>query len=199
MFNWLLGRPLTVGEFWTWFQANAHEFRSPSLPKDKARIFAKMLARLHPDLGWGIQPPALPADSWRLEISAEGRARLISRVEEIVSEAPKVTGWDICAFRQPQPDAKVRLQARDLTPSDVLWVEEGWEEEKIHLTLFVPMEKPIRADDLTQAGLMLLDAALGELMVMTRVGGLDFKHSSVAPDRARPLVELAGYILSWQT
>jgi hypothetical protein len=194
MFNWLLGKPLTPREFWAWFQANAHEFRSLPLPKEKAKAFAKMLARLHHDLGWGIQPGTTPTEPWRLEISAEGRARLISRVEEVVSEAPRIQGWEICAFRQPQPEAKVRLQKSDLTAADVLWVEEGWDEEKIHLTLFIPMEKPIRADDLTQAGFMLLDATLGELMVMTRVGALDFKHISVAPDRARPLTDLPGHI-----
>ena len=80
-----------------------------------------------------------------------------------------------------------------------MWVEEGWDEERIDLTLFVPMEAPLRADDLSQAGLLMLDATLGELMVMTRVGSLAFKHISVAPDRARPLTALPGHILSQGT
>lgn len=199
MFNWLIGKPISPRELWTWFQAHAHEYRRQDLPKEHVRAFSRMLARVHRDLGWGIQPGESQADSWRLEISAEGKARLINQVEEVVSAAPPIPGWEICAFRQAQPEARVNLQNRELTSEDILWVEEGWDEERIDLTLFVPMEAPLRADDLSQAGLLMLDATLGELMVMTRVGSLDFKHISVAPDRARPLTALPGHILSQGT
>lgn len=194
MLKWFRGSPITPREFWTWFQAHAHEFRTLPLPANHAKAFWKMLGKYHPDLGWGIQPAESPTEDWRLEISAEGKARLISKVEELVAEAPRLPGWEVAAFRQPQPEPRVTLKKFILSPDDILWVEEGWDEERMSVTIFVPMESPIRADDLTQAGLSMLDGVLGEYLVITRVGDLDFKHISVAPDRARPIRELPAHL-----
>ncbi len=196
MLRWLRGRPISPSEFWAWFQAHSHEFRSDHLPAAQVKALWKMLGRFHPDLGWGIQPGQNPTDNWRLEISAEGKARLAAKAAELVDAAPELPGWEAVAFRQPQPEPTTKLQNKTLGPDDILWVEEGWDEERMSLTLFVPMESPIRADDLSQAGLSMLDGVLGEYLVITRVGNLDFKHISVAPGRAKPLRELLPHMLS---
>lgn len=158
-----------------------------------------MLERYHPDLVWGIQPAESSVDDWRLEISADGKARLIPVVEELVMAAPRLPGWEVAAFRQPQAEPRVTLKGSILGPDDIKWVEEGWEEERIGLTIFVPMNSPIRADDLTQAGLFMLDAVLGEYTVITKIGDLDFKHISVVPDRARPLRDLPAHLTGYLT
>ncbi len=124
-----------------------------------------------------------------LTISADGDKSLFPVVRDLVAAAPKIDCWRILALRQPKGVHIVRLNGVDVDPRKVRFVCQV-EAQLAHLRLFVPDFKG--KDDEARGGacFILLDSLIGEYLVETAIGRIEFEAIEAAPKDALPLTEL---------
>ncbi len=179
--------------FWKWFSANSPRLlaiRSGDEPV--AGELAAELAQVHPDLTWEVGPPAAQRE---LVISAGGIVGAFPAVKALVAARPSLVGWKVIAFRpRRDPSFSVRLGSYELKPDDVWFAAEA-DGQKVGLTVYVMgyEEGNLAAQ---QAVFLLLDNALGEYEVETRVGFIELRPAPIDPRKAglRPFKDLPSII-----
>jgi len=124
-----------------------------------------------------------------LTISADGDKSLFPVVRDLVAAAPKIDGWRILALRQPKGVHIALLNGVEVDPGKVRFVCQV-EDQLAHLRLFIPDFKG--KDDEARGGacFILLDSLIGEYLVETAVGGIEFEAIEAAPKGSLPLTEL---------
>jgi hypothetical protein len=70
------------------------------------------------------------------------------------------------------------------------FVETGRRGALLDVTLFLPIPAGAPKDVLGELGFIALDHKLGEIVVMTRLGHIEFENILAAPSNARLLSEL---------
>jgi len=111
-------------------------------------------------------------------------------VVRTVSAAPPVPGWKVVAFRQPIPDFQINLGSSQVSAETVKWLEMGERPGNLDIALYVPHPDPKATREMQQVGFLALDHTLGEFDTMTKIGGIDFQHDSLAVPEAQPLSTL---------
>jgi hypothetical protein len=176
--------------FWVWFQHNQElllEFE-----RDRDRIFAALtaaLAAVAADLTFEIGPRI---DGRRdLVISAGGIRSAFAAVKALVAAAPALAHWNVIAFR-PRRASMMAISFNGLTvrPKDVEFclLSNGTD---LGIYLFFDGYKESERAIWGQIGYLLLDQALGEYDIETKVGPIRFFPSSAHPEAARyPFPEL---------
>jgi len=175
--------------FWQWF--NAHQDDLFGFEVDQERIFnelCKQLTRVHPKLTFEFGP----AKAGRREfvISADGIREAFPAVSSLVAGAPKLDRWLITAFRPRRtPINSVQIGETRVDPEEVEFslLTKG---PVIAIQLFIPRFKE---DDVTlkQIAYIMLDDALGEFDVETKVGPIQMlPPESPSVTRRYPFSEL---------
>lgn len=175
--------------FWEWFEKHQDELFDFEL--DRERIFDRLsnrLARVHRDLTFEFGPKE--DDHREFVISAGGLKRAFPAVSSLVSAAPHLNFWRIIAFRPRRyPLNRIQIGDKCIEPDD-LEFSLFTASSAIGVQLFLP---GFREDDviLKQIGYLMLDEALGEYDVETRIGPIKFlpRESPRAIDR-HPFSEL---------
>lgn len=168
--------PGAVEGFWRWFGTHAAGFRPD--PATWGELPARLKA-IHPGLAFEMGPG-------EFIVSGDGIREHFPLVRKVVAEAPPVPGWRIIAFRQPKEAEEVRFGPVTLRLDDV-WFRTS---EAGDLDLYVRGWNG--SHDQLGATFVLLDNALGEEAVATRVGAI--RHHALPEDPAsrglKPLREL---------
>jgi hypothetical protein len=185
----LLRRPSTARDFWSWFAAEAPRLRDLRNPAVLDDIGAR-LAKVDPELAFQL---GQVDERCQLEISAEGVRAKIPAVEAFVAAAPPIDGWRVVAFRQPSPGVRVRMGDRQYSADSIHFVLHPGSPAELELYLAGYDAAP---QQLRGLAFLLLDAAVGELAVMTRIGVIDFHDDSRRPTHARPLRDLAAELMN---
>jgi hypothetical protein len=153
--------------FWQWFQAHENELYDFEI--DLERIFdefGKRLNRVHPDLCFEFGPKT----DWReFVISAGGLREAFPAAFSLIAAAPRLERWRFMAFRPRRTSlSSVQIGEVCLEPSDVEFslLTKG---SAIGIQLFIPGLNENDAS-LKQIGYLMLDEALGEYDVETKVG-----------------------------
>ncbi|HEX7961092.1 MAG TPA: hypothetical protein VF493_14300 [Terriglobales bacterium] len=178
----------TQGNFWKWFVE--HEAELFDFEADQERIFRQLQAalhRVHPDLTFEFGPK----DGRReFVISAGGIKSAFPAVVALAKAAPELPKWQVTAFR-PRREAVgiVEFQNKRVDPKDVQFslLDDG---RKAGMHLFIP---GYRESDkaLAQIAYLMLDEALGEYDVETRLGLIEVLSPETPTDEKRyPLTEL---------
>jgi hypothetical protein len=175
--------------FWKWFIAHQDELLD--FEADQERVFdalSTQLAKVHPDLTFEFGPKS---DRREFVISAGGIRAAFPEVDSLVEAAPKLDRWRITAFRPRRtPLNRIEIGRTRVDPEDVEFclLTNGSE---IGLRLFVSGFNE-RDTALKQIVYLMLDEALGEFDVETKVGLIEMLPSK-SPDTANryPLCELA--------
>ncbi|MBK9030434.1 MAG: hypothetical protein IPL61_03685 [Myxococcales bacterium] len=175
-----------VAQFWAWFRRHAAELRAePELRRSLASINAE-LARVHE--GVFAELSAGP-DAHTLELTADGVIDLFPVVLALHGARPEVAGWRIVAFRQRIDVAHIviTMDGLTLTPPKmkVVVARAGG---RLELTLFVPGFTT--AEAMARPLYVVLDHAIGEYDLATKVGSVDFADIDQAPPGARSLLDL---------
>ncbi len=165
--------------FWSWFLTKAGnavthgrvDFRVLNEVVDR-------LQRVHPHLvcefGAGSDCPA------ELVISADGIRANFPAVRALVDAAPEIPGWKVVAFRQPRDIVgPVSLGGIAVRPDDV-WFSFTAEREVVQLRMYFRGYRETRINEYAGLTFLLLDAALGEYTVATRIGRLEW--AALPPD-----------------
>lgn len=187
-----------MAAFWSWFAENQADYFAYNAEDDVAggALFSRImeqLSRIDPDLGFEIGP--VKNGQRELVISASGLRTLFPLVEEMLSKAPKIDSWRFTAFR-PRRSPLMVLEVDEIAidPADIFvqLFEDTEEKGKIGLVLHFAGYDDDVADVCHQVGYLLLDEALGERDVETKVGFIDFEAlGDEVPENALPLPELA--------
>lgn len=178
----------TLGKFWKWFVE--HEAELFDFESDPERIFRQLQAalhRVHSDLTFEFGPKQATRE---FVISAGGIKSAFPAVVALAKAAPDLPKWQVTAFR-PRREAVgiVEFQGKGVDPKDVQFsLLDGGRIAGIHL--FIPGyregDKP-----LAQIAYLMLDEALGEYDVETRLGLIEVLSPETPTDEERyPLTEL---------
>jgi hypothetical protein len=194
-----LNRPLPLSrtdreqQFWRWFAANSERLKGLSSRDDRGNALIaeidRELARVHHGLTWEHDPK-----EGVLVISADGNRKLFPAVQKLVAAAPSIPGWRIVGFRQRSllgdgfsleySNYKVRF-------SDP-WFRLEPDGTKVGVTLFLPHPQEADRQAIGSAAFLLLDMALGEYDVETKLGFVEWKPLPEQPTAQglRPFKEL---------
>lgn len=154
--------------FWTWFVG--HENDLLHFERNPEAVFSCLdaeLAKVHPDLTFEFGPPR---DGRReFVISAGGIKNAFPAVESLAAAAPQLPRWTVIAFRPRRPVGNIiELGNQRVDPSDVTYsLLRG--KTALGLYLFIPGYTEGNSE-IGQIGYLLLDEALGEYDVETKLG-----------------------------
>jgi hypothetical protein len=159
-------------KFWQWFEANS--VRLINFELDQEAIFAeisKQLEKVHKDLTFEFGP--LENSKREFVVTADGIKAAFPAVESLVHSAPIFKDWTIVAFRQPQGIHFVIEMDGHKISADDIWFATEPDGDKTGLYLFIRNLSPDNQEILGQASFILLDAALGEFVVETKIGFIE--------------------------
>jgi hypothetical protein len=158
--------------FWAWFQRNSARLLDFEADRDAAFAdLASALWRVDRGLAFEFGPAARPRD---FVVSAEGIVELFPVVTRLVEAAPSMPDWHVIAFRQPgKPSLAVEFDGQSLGADD-LWFRASRSGSRTNLEAHIRGLTEANARLLMGAAFILLDNALGEYVVATRVGAIDW-------------------------
>lgn len=180
-----------VHEFWLWFAQN--EEMLFNFEHDGERTFEELsaaLARMSPDLCFEFGP--IKNEVRDFVVSAGGIKMAFPAVEALVTAAPTLTRWNLIKFRpRRSPIMTVSFGGRTVDPDSVACslLSNGQE-----LGVFLYFDGYCEEDRPVwdQIGYLLLDDALGEFDVETKIGLIKFLAADGHPNAPRfPLSCLA--------
>lgn len=176
--------------FWTWFSQNADRFRSVEVPEKEDLLdeIQAALHRFHPELFFEVG--GAPEGPRELVITAEGKVPLFPVVEQLVSAAPVVPGWQIVAFKQPGGFKFVLdYSGFELNPASCWFLPLVAKSapEVLGVRVACPAYSAEREQAVLAAVYVLLDSGLGEV-----ASARDIRHVEVGPLPDEPASE--GYI-----
>lgn len=157
-------------QFWQWFATNSVRYKA--LGADQRELMAELdreLARVQPGLTWEHN-----VKDGELVISADGNRKLFPAVQKLVAAAPSIPGWRIVAFRQPCHGDLTLSYSNYTVASQDVWFRTEADGTKVGITLFLPHSNGVDKEVITGAAFLLLDAALGEYDVETKVGFVEW-------------------------
>ena len=160
--------------FWRWFQTN--EKRLFDLETDRERIFDDLAAQLH-RVNAGLTFEFGPKENGIREfvISADGIKDVFPSVVALADAAPKLPRWQIVKFRPRRSFGPMSLNGLTISTDQVDFTIEP-DGEKIGITLFIDGYKETEHERYAAVAFLMLDHALGEYDIETKVGGIDFKN-----------------------
>jgi hypothetical protein len=196
MGHWLSLRGTTPEQqFWEWFTANSVRIKALDPERDHEHpLIAELereLTRVHPGLTWERD-----VKNGELVISADGNRRLFPVVQRLVAAAPSIPGWRIVAFRQ-RCSTDITLQYSNyIVRSADVWFRLQADGMKVGITLFLPHPREAEKDAIGHAAFLLLDAALGEYDVETKLGFVEWLPVPEQPASRglQPYKELPGAV-----
>ena len=111
-------------------------------------------------------------------ISADGIKEAFPSVISLANAAPPLSRWKIIKFRPRRGLGPISLNGLQLSPEQVDFTIEP-EGSKVAVTLFMDGYRESEHDRYAGVGFLMLDQALGEYDVETKVSGIDFKARAV--------------------
>jgi hypothetical protein len=177
----LMSRSSREERFWRWFQDNSE--RLFAFESDQDRLFNELQDALG-KVEKGLTFEFGPIEDGRREfvISADGIRELFPAVQRLADAAPRFSQWTIIPFRPPRSlDVEITLGRRTLGPGD-LWFTDDADCDRIGLTIFVRGLTEKNHRSLAHAGFLLLDNALGEYVVETEVGFVEWEPLPEHPE-----------------
>ncbi len=192
MFKRLLGGEPKEAQFWRWFVENSGTIATSS--DMEGPVFERLTEQLravNPGLVWelGSEGPG-----HEIVISADGIREIFPIVERVVAAAPRIPGWKVTAFRPRKSldGFTIEMDGIRVDPREIRFELDLGDEGRADLSLYVPGYRE-GEERIMRATYILLDAALGERDVETRIGAIDFfpmNPSENGPPRPS-LLELA--------
>lgn len=190
----------TIAKFWTWFKANENRLRKFEENADKylAEIIAQA-RKIQAGLAVELEPPR--NNVINMTISADGDKNLFPVVQQIVSKAPKIDGWNIIAFRQRMntdvvKGMKLKAQGHELDPGKMKFFP-VIDNDTLDMIIYIDGVTEENYTQVAYGGLLLLDNILGEYDCVTKVRSYDFHNMPTRKEELNglfPLLDLAAYV-----
>src|SRR5215831_5953364 len=163
-----------ISEFWAWFDSYRDGVDATAQMRDQhIDKILEHISRIEPGLAveLGVREDGVK----EMTISPDGVRERFPIVEQIVSQAPSMEGWEVIAFRQPiRADFSLRCGDLELTPAELYFLpleEDGALDVIVYGQGFSDQDK----DDLSYHGLIMIDNLIGEYDCVTQVRHYDFQ------------------------
>ena len=175
-------------DFWKWFEKNDEALFD--FEKDQKAVFDRLttaMHRVHPSLTFEFSPKH---DNQReFVISADGIKDAFPKVISLHAAAPKLPHWTFIRFRPRREPMDVEYSGVSARAKDIQF-SIGADGNKAGITLFIPGHTAQNHKAMTGITFLMLDQALGEFDVETKVGFIEVASPDVAPSTKKPLKEL---------
>lgn len=170
-------REPTEQAFWRWFAENSATYLQfePGSPHQNTALnqLENQLSRVHRDLRFeiGMQPEGAVRE---LVISADGHRELFPAVQTLVAAAPSLPEWKFTAFRQRHRlnDVTLHIEGADYG-ADQLWFKLRPEGDVLGVDLYMQRVSEPTSQSALMVCFLMLDIALGEYDVETKVGTIN--------------------------
>lgn len=179
-------------EFWNWFQKHESEIRRAYAQGDGSRLDELLSARVAnaaDGAGWEIGPYALPMHAFVLAPGGTGR---IDACRTLVKAAPPVPGWRFFEAKPPKdmPSLRIDIEGHEVCADRWFYRLTSYRGgEFVDIEIFFEEDDSPSPADADLASLLLVEALVGELVFLQRVGRIE--PSCVVSvdklDRATPL------------
>jgi hypothetical protein len=186
--------------FWSWFSQNEQKIYQADDINDSAiqELYAR-IHKVHPDLT--IEFGKAADGKKTMAISADGISELFSYVIRLCNELKLLSNWIVFPFRQRLDnigDLEIRMDGNLIKGEDILFVSRETE-NRIDLDICVKNMETID-NPVINAIFLMLDSAVGEYDVVSKIGNVDIKpYSSLKNnDQLTALVELPRLVDSFQ-
>ncbi len=187
--------------FWKWVAANVDALKAVKTGQEPVTAqLAEQLEFVEPGLVFEL---GVGTDSFELIISADGKKALLPVVKRLVAAAPKLPGTRVIAFR-PRKDIEgfgMAVGEGKISGRQLWYVASADPERKgmIAVELFVEGMTSDDDDPMKNAAFMLLEAAVGELDLETKIGAIEIKQAPPKIEAPlKPLKELSAAIDGWK-
>lgn len=181
--------PIVV--FWQWFQENTDRF--DRFEEEQSLLMDELAHRLQAiDSNLVYEISSENSGTRELVISADGIRDSFPLVQEFTSKAPEIAGWKITAFRQ-RTDQTLTLEFNGQSfEAEDFYFHLRNEGKDIDLILYVPNLTQKNRDFFVSACYILLDMALGEYDVTTKIRYIDHHPRPSNPEKQglSPLTDL---------
>lgn len=175
-------------KFWKWFRSN--ESSLFDFEKDQERVFDRIGAEMHkisPYLTFEFGPK----ENGKREfvISADGIREAFPEVERLYSAAPSLPRWKFIKYRPRRTPLDITYSGVTVRAASVV-VEAKAAGQLADLTVFIPGYTQTAHNQYATITYLLLDEALGEYDVETRVGKVNIESATNASKQACSLEAL---------
>lgn len=189
-------------EFWQWFTDNhaAYTFLTSIDQSIKEQLLDNLLAHLHKYCNkLYFEIGGFPDEEQELIITAEGNKNYFSKVEQLISDAPKINGWSFIAFKQPTNDHFTSKWGNiELDTKDIWFIPlESDSSQEIGIRIYVPNYDQIKDDDSANPLLLkMIDTIIGEKSFSLDVAYIEFTSKLGDPEEEGqiPIIELSSFI-----
>ncbi|GEM_PF-307893 len=180
--------------FWKWFVKNEAALYAMEQPNEA--LFDELSAKfeaINEDLAFEFSPVKGNGKK-EFVVSAGGIKASFPAVEAVIDAAPKLERWEWVRYRPRRlPLNNISFGGIDVNVEDVRYVM-GKDGNKVGIILFMPGYSDEQHSLFGQIGYLLLDEALGEYTVATKVGFIQFQAPDTAYfDQSSPLPQLPGH------
>jgi hypothetical protein len=175
-------------EFWKWFRSN--ESSLFDFENDQERLFDRIGAEMHkvnPYLTFEFGPK----ENGKREfvVSADGIREAFPEVERLYAAAPSLPRWKFIKFRPRRTPSDITYEGVKVRAASVV-VEAKAAGQLADLTVFIPGYTQTAHNQYATITYLLLDEALGEYEVETRVGKVNVESATKASKQACSLEAL---------
>jgi len=174
--------------FWQWFQKN--DAMLFDFERDQEHIFDLLADEMHkidPALTFEFGPKA---DGRReFVISADGILSAFPKVERLFAAAPQMAHWTVIKFRPRREPMNVQYGGVSVAADAVLATAEP-DKGKAGLVVYLPGFREDKRSAFGTVAFLMLDQALGEYDVETKVGFIEVRPIEKAAPNALPLSKL---------
>jgi hypothetical protein len=184
------GRTQTTPEqtFWIWFQNNQDALFD--FEKDQEKVFDRLgteLHKVHPSLTFEFGPKT--DDRREFVISADGIREAFPKVESLYAAAPSLPRWKFVKFR-PRRKPNDISYGGVYVKHETVTVQAARAGEKADIVVFIPGYNEQERNAYLAIAFLVLDEALGEYDVETRIGKIQVKPISPNAGPTHSLEEL---------
>lgn len=178
----------TPEHFWKWFQSN--EDTLFNFEKNREQTFDKLGAEMHrlnPSLTFEFGP--IEDGKREFVISADGIKEAFPQVEALYAAAPSLPRWKFVKFRPRRKPMDVEYEGISVraTSVTVQLIRNG---QLADLTVFIPNYSEADHKAYMAIAFLILDGALGEYDVETRVGQITVESAPKAQTQISSLQDL---------
>lgn len=181
-----INRETPASRFWDWFYRHSARLMAVKTGSEKVcDDLMSELQKVHKGLAFEFGPTV---DGKReFIVSADGIATVFHAVKKLVAAAPNLPAWKVIAFRPPKGnDFAIGFGEFKLGMDDI-WFLAKPAGQKTNLTLFIRGFEGENERKATGAAFLLLDAAIGEYNVVTKIGHIDMQPISDDPSASGKL------------
>jgi hypothetical protein len=190
-------------DFWAWVKAHLAELKAVKTGQEPVtQGLSRALENIAPGLVFELGI-AVDGAEFELTISADGRKELFPVVQRLVAAAPPLPGTKVVAFRPRKRIEEFGMQVGEgrVSGNELYFVASNDLDRKglVMVELFVKDMKREDDDALKNAAFMLLEAAVGEYDLETKIGTVDIKPAPAKIEAPlKPLKDLPATLDGWK-